>query len=264
MYHVAKKPTGTLDVIAALKSSGLVWLLAWQDVRQRYRRSLIGPFWITISNAILIGAIGLVFGKLFNASSDFLASLAIGLTLWSFISSCIVEGCNSFIEAEKTIKQLPIPLFVHVERVVVRNLVIFAHNVVIVPLAMLLFGTEWSWLAVLSLFGFCLVLINVFWMALLAAIVCTRYRDLPQIIVNALQIVFYITPIIWAPRFLGGDSALLDFNPFYHLLEIVRAPLLASWPSVANWMVSLLLAVLGWAVALVFFNNYRRRIAYWL
>jgi lipopolysaccharide transport system permease protein len=264
MYQVAKRPSATLDVIAALSSSGLVWLLAWHDVRQRYRRSIIGPFWITISNAVLIGAIGLIFGKLFGASSDFIVSLAIGLTLWMFMSTSIQEGCSSFIEAERVIKQLPVPLIVHVERVVVRNLLIFAHNIVIVPLAMILFGTGWSWLIFLSFVGFCVVLINVLWMALLAAIVCTRYRDLPQIIANALQIIFYVTPIIWPPRLIGDDSALLDFNPFYHLLEIVRAPLLANWPSIGNWTVSLLLAVVGWAIALRFFSNYRQRIAYWL
>jgi ABC-type polysaccharide/polyol phosphate export permease len=264
MYRVPKNTSGVSDAIAALQSGGLVFLLSWQDVRQRYRRSIIGPFWITISNAILIGVIGFIFGKIFSADPEFIASLAIGLTLWTLVSSCIIEGCSSFIMAEQIIKQLPIPLFVHVERVVMRNLFIFAHNAVIIPLVLVFAGNEWSWLVFLSLIGFCLLIANLLWMVLLAAILCTRYRDLPQIIANAIQVVFYVTPIVWVPAVLGANSWLLQANPFYHLLELVRMPLLAHWPSVPNWTVSSLLAVFGWSFTLFLFNRYRRRVAYWL
>lgn len=264
MYRVPKSTSGVSDAVAALQSGGLVLLLSWQDVRQRYRRSIIGPFWITISNAVLIGAIGFVFGRIFSADPQFIASLAIGLTLWSFVSSCIVEGCSSFIVAEQIIKQLPIPLFVHIERVVMRNLFIFAHNAVIIPLVLVFTGNEWSWVALISAVGFCLVAANLLWIVLLAAILCTRYRDLPQIIANALQVAFYVTPIVWVPAVFGADSWMLEANPFYHLVEVVRLPLLAHWPSIPNWTVSSLLAVVGWTLTLVIFNRYRRRIAYWL
>jgi ABC-type polysaccharide/polyol phosphate export permease len=264
MYRVAKSSSGLSDVFASLSSGGLVLLLSWQDIRQRYRRSILGPFWITISNAVLIGSIGLVFGKVFSSGIDLVPSLAIGLTLWTFMYSCILEGCNSFVSAGEIVKQLPIPLFVHVERVVVRNLLIFAHNAVIVPLVLVFFGNAWSWLALLSLAGLCLIVVNLLWIALLVGILCTRYRDLPQIITNALQVAFYVTPIIWTPAFLPGGSLLLDLNPFYHLIEIVRAPLLGNWPSPENWLASALMAVFGWALTLIFFNRYRWRIAYWL
>jgi lipopolysaccharide transport system permease protein len=96
------------------------------------------------------------------------------------------------------------------------------------------------------------------------AILCTRYRDLPQIIANLLQIAFYVTPIVWAPSFLPGGGWLLDINPFYHLIELVRAPLLGSWPPAQSWVVSGGLALSGSGLTLVFFDRYRRRIAYWL
>jgi lipopolysaccharide transport system permease protein len=264
MYRVPKNTSGVSDAVAALQSGSLVLLLSWQDVRQRYRRSIIGPFWITISNAVLIGAIGFVFGRIFSSDPHFIPSLAIGVTLWTFVSSCIIEGCSSFMAAEQIIKQLPIPLFVHIERVVMRNLIIFAHNAVIIPVVLIFAGNEWSWLAVLGFVGFCLVIANLLWMALLAAILCTRYRDLPQIIANAMQVAFYATPIVWIPAVLGANSWMLQANPFYHLLEVVRSPLLANWPSITNWTVSSLLAVFGWSCTLVLFNRYRRRIAYWL
>lgn len=264
MYQVAKNPTGLSDVLASLKSAGLVWLLSWHDVRQRYRRSTIGPFWITISNAILIACIGLVFGKVFGAGTNLVPSLAIGITLWTFVSTAITEGCSSFIAAEGIVKQLPIPLFIHVERVVIRNVFILAHNALVIPVVLLLFDNNWSWVALLSLVGFLLLVINLLWIGLWLAILCARYRDLPQVISNALQVFFYVTPILWPPSLLPEGGWLLDFNPFYHFVEIVRAPLLGHLPEAINWIASIMIALVGWVLTLLFFNRYRRRIPYWL
>src|SRR5690606_38293826 len=100
------------DISAAIREYSLVGMLGWQDVRQRYRRSVLGPFWLTISMGIMIFTIGVVFGHIFKTPmQEFLPFLAIGLILWGFISSVITEGCMGFIAAEGIIKQLPIPLF---------------------------------------------------------------------------------------------------------------------------------------------------------
>src|SRR5690606_16082622 len=166
----------------------LVGMLGWQDVRQRYRRSSLGPFWLTVSMAVMIGTIGVVFGQIFNSPmTEFLPFLAAGIIFWGFISSVINEGCTSFIAAEGIIKQLPIPLFVHVLRMVWRNILILAHNIVIFPLTLLAVGKPLSWQAFISIPGFLLVVINLTWIALILSTLCTRYRDLPQMIGNLLQ-----------------------------------------------------------------------------
>src|SRR5262249_46191934 len=108
------------------------------------------------------------------------------------------------------------------------------------------------------------LIINLLWSALLAAILCTRYRDLPEIISNVMQVAFYVTPIIWPASLLSDGQLFLDLNPFYHLIEIVRAPLFGKFPSLENWLASIGMAILGWALALAFFARYRGRIAYWL
>src|SRR6476620_2056681 len=111
--------TAITDIAAAITKYSLVGMLGWQDVRQRYRRSAVGPFWLTISMGVMIGTIGLVFGQIFNSPmKDFLPFLAAGMILWSFISTCVLEGCTSLIAAESIIKQLPIPLFVHILRTI--------------------------------------------------------------------------------------------------------------------------------------------------
>lgn len=255
------------DIAAATRRYQLVGMLGWQDVRQRYRRSALGPFWLTISMGVMIGTIGLVFGEIFKTPlTEFLPFLAAGMILWSFISSVVIEGCASFIAADGIIKQLPIPLFVHVMRMIWRNILILGHNIVIFPLVLLAVGRPLSWLAVVSIPAFLLVVVNLTWVSLLLSVFCARYRDLPQIVANVLQVLFYLTPIMWMPASLPSRAGiyLLKFNPVYHVLSVARAPLLGELPTLSDWLVSLGLAVFGWLVALLVYGRYKRRIAYWL
>ncbi len=255
------------DIVAATRRYPLVGMLGWQDVRQRYRRSALGPFWLTISMGVMIGTIGVVFGKIFKTPmAEFLPFLAAGMILWSFVSAVVTEGCTGFIGAEGIIKQLPIPLFVHILRMMWRNTLILSHNIVILPLVFLAVGKPLSLLAFLSIPGFILTAINLAWVALILGILCARYRDLPQMVASILQVVFYLTPIMWMPSLLPQRAGLylLDLNPVFHLIEIVRAPLLGQLPSATNWVVSFALALIGWGVALAIYGRYKRRIAYWL
>ena len=255
------------DIAAALKRYQLVGSLGWQDVRQRYRRSALGPFWLTLSMGIMILTIGIVFGQIFNTSiTDYLPFVTAGVILWGFISTVISEGCLGFVVAEGVIKQLPIPLFLHILRLIWRNILILGHNIVIFPIVLLFLGRPVDVVALVSLVGLAVLIVNLSWIALVLAMVCARYRDLPQIVASVLQVFFYLTPIMWMPTALPQQSGLylLSWNPAYHLLEIVRSPLLGRLPTSTNWKVAILLAFVGWAVAIVLFGRYRRRIAYWL
>lgn len=255
------------DISAALKRHHLVGVLGWQDVRQRYRRSALGPFWITIGMGIMIGTIGVVFGQIFKSPMhDFFPFLTVGTIVWGFMSAVISEGSTGFIAAEAIVKQLPIPLFVHMLRLVWRNLLILAHNIVIFPLVLIAVGKPLAWVALLVFPGMLLTIVNLLWIALILGVLCARYRDLPQIVTSALQVVFYLTPIMWMPKLLPQRAGvyLLDANPFYHMLEIVRAPLLGQVPSTTNWVVSVAMALIGWTAAVLVFGRYKNRIAYWL
>ena len=255
------------DIRAAIARYPLVAMLGWQDVRQRYRRSSLGPFWLTISMGVMIGTIGVVFGQIFNTPmQEYLPFLTIGIMLWGFISSVITDGCAGFISAEGIIKQLPIPLFVHIQRMLWRNTLILCHNIIIFPLAFYATGNSLSLTAFLSIPGFFLLLLNLAWAGLILAVLCARYRDLPQIVGSVLQVAFYLTPIMWMPALLPSRVGLsiLYVNPIFHLLEIVRAPLLGKLPTIYSWIFSVALAVFGWVVAIVIYGRYKRRIAYWL
>lgn len=247
--------------------SRLTLLLGWQDIRQRYRRSTVGQFWITISIGVMVGCLAFLFSTLFQSPLEkLLPFLAIGLICWNFLSSTITEGCQAFVAGEGIIKQLNLPLTVHVARVVWRNLIVFAHNLVIVPVIFLLLGLGIGWTALLFLPGLLLVTLNLFWVCVALAIVCTRFRDVPQIIQSALQVAFYLTPIIWLPELLKGkrEFALVEFNPFYHLIELVRAPLLGHAPTLSNWAAGIGLLVAGGLMSFWLYRRLGHRVAYWL
>lgn len=146
--------SGWRDISAALKGYELAGVLGWQDIRQRYRRSSLGPFWLTISMGVLIGALGLIFGNLFGMPMrEFLPFLTIGLILWGLITTSLNEGCTGFTAAEGMIKQISLPLFTHILRVLWRNMIIFAHNLIIFPIVILVFWVPLSATAFLSKIG---------------------------------------------------------------------------------------------------------------
>lgn len=255
------------DLIRSREKLYLALMLGWQDIRQRYRRSKLGPFWLTISMGVMIGMIGIVFGQVLNTPvKEYLPFLATGLILWACFSTCVMEGSSSFIDAQGMIRQLDIPLSLYPIRVLWRNIVIFFHNVIILPLVFVAVGREVTWNIVWLLPGFVIFAWNMLWVSLLLGTFCTRFRDMPQIVNSLLQVFFYVTPIIWMPNAINARSAslLVDPNPIYHLIQIVRAPILGDMPTAMNWLVSISMAVLGSFVALTFFGKYKKRIAYWL
>ncbi|WP_340583689.1 MULTISPECIES: ABC transporter permease [Brucella] len=255
------------DIVEAFANYRLALIFGWQDVAQRYRRSRVGAFWLTLNMAVLIGALGAIFGTLFQSEMhEYLPHVCAGIIMWSFITSSLSEGCTTFSGSDGIILQVRMPLFTHILRTLWRNIIIFMHNIVIFPFIALILGHSINFYVLLSFPGFLLVCLNLAWIMLILAVLCARFRDMTQVVTNFLQIFFYATPIMWMVKILPDhvSRAFIEFNPFYHFIELVRAPLLGHAPENASWFVAVGLAVFGWAVALVFFGKYRWRVAYWL
>lgn len=253
------------DLIIGLSSPRIWGTLAWHDIRQRYRRSVLGPLWFTLSTSIMVCVLGTLYSKILHQEiSHYLPFLAAGLVVWQFISISAMEGCNVFITYSTIIKQLDISLTVHVCRVVWRNFVILLHSLPIVILAKLFFG-EWPNQEILLLpISLMLLLLNAVWPVVLLGILCARYRDVFPIVSNFLQVAFFLTPVMWTPDVLGGRSWVASYNPLYHLIEIVRAPLLGGAIQADSWFWSSGMALIGLGISQFFMARYRDRVAYWV
>lgn len=250
------------------KTLGIGLMLGWQDIRQSYRRSVFGQLWITIGMSVTITAIGLVFGTIFGTPMEiFLPYLASGLITWGLISGILNEGTVGFTVAESMIKQIPLPKIVYIVRVVWRNLIVSAHNVVILPVVILIVGAPLSWAILLWPLGILLTVTALSGLALALAVVATRFRDLPPIVNAILTVGFYITPVIWLKDSLGNNelvSAIVSLNPLYHLLQVARLPLIGQYPTLDNWIWATAFGFIFWAMGLFMFRKYEKRIAYWV
>ena len=253
------------DIRAGWDRRELWMTLGLQDVRQRYRRSKLGPFWITLSMAIMVLALGLLYGQIFGQDlHDYLPFLAAGFVIWGMIASLVNDGCQSFILAEGMIRQLNAPLSIYAYRGLWSTLIAFAHNIWVFLGVALWFGVELDWNLLWVPVALLMLLLNGLWIALFLGLLSARFRDVPLIVGSVVQVLFFITPVIWKPEMLPGRALWLDLNPFYHLVEIMRAPLLGQAPALANWLPVIAITIVGWAVALFFYSAYRWRVAYWV
>ena len=243
----------------------LVFELAAMDILERYRGSVLGPFWLTLSTLVLIAALGVVYSRLFGLElAVYLPWLATSLVLWTLINATVQEGCAAFSGQEGLIRSVRLPQGVHVARVVLRNVMVFAHNLPIVVATLWIFGAELTLATLLILPGLLVLLLLLFAVVLGLALVCARFRDIPPVVGSALQVLFFVTPIMWQPSLLGDAAAWLWLNPLHPVLEILREPLLGRTPSVAAWLVSGVWALLAWVGAFALFARYRARIAFWV
>ena len=253
------------DILQGTCAIHLWGALGWQDVRLRYRRSKLGPFWLTLSMGMLIGLLSTLYGTLFKADLvRYTPFLALGFIIWTLISGMISDAGRMFIAAEGVIKQANLPLSVHVYRLVWRSLIIFAHNALIFVVVAVVLRISPGWTGLLALPGLALLCVNGLWAGLLLGLLSARFRDVPPIVESIVRILFFVTPVIWMPEFLPRRIALLDWNPFYHFLELVRAPLLGQVPALASWLMALGATIGGSLITFLVYVRFRRRIAYWV
>ncbi len=243
-----------------------VWpMLGWLEIKQRYRRSVLGPFWLTISTGALVGGMGPLYGRLFGLDiSSYFPFLAIGFVLWLFLSGIITDACIAFVLAEGYIKQVKLPFTVHILRMVWKNLIIFGHNLIIVVLVLAFWPPPISAHLLLVPLGVLLIAINGVWIGIFLGLLSARFRDIPQIVGSLVQVAFFLTPIIWKPQMLGRNQWAADWNPFYHFVEVVRGPLVAGTTNWASWAAVLGITVIGYAATFLLFARFRARIAYWV
>ncbi|MEJ2767084.1 ABC transporter permease [Mycetohabitans sp. B46] len=237
-----------------------------QDIRQRYRRSMLGPLWLTVSMGVMIAAMGPLYGTLFGYDPvSFIPHLTLGLMFWGFISGQINDFGEAFSASSHYLRQMRLPLSMFVFRVMYRHTIILAHNILVYVIIWAVLPVHLNVSLLCLPFAAVLVLANLFWIGCLVSIFCTRFRDMQPVISNLIQVMFFLTPIIWkAEQLPEARKNLLHLNPFFYLLELMREPLLGTMPAAAIWIRASAMAVVGTAMAAYMLARYRHRVTYWL
>jgi len=213
---------------------------------------------------IAILALGFLYANLFKTDTrSFIPFLGIGFVIWGLISTSINDGCGAFIFNSALIRQIHLPFFFHIYRLLWRNVVIFLHNAVIIIGLLIYYEITPSLTTLMVMPGFVLLVMNLVWISLVLGMISARFRDVVMIVQNIVQVSFFITPINWKPEMLAERSYFNDFNPFFHALEVVRAPLLGQFPA-KSFFVMLIALVFGLIVTSVFYRRFQARLAYWL
>jgi ABC-type polysaccharide/polyol phosphate export permease len=253
------------DLRASAGRVDLAWSLAWHDVSSRYRGSILGPFWITLSMGLMVLGIGVVYANLFGiALKDFLPLVALGIVFFGTVSNTIIEGCTTFVQAAGMLSQTSLPMFTFVWRTVFRNLINLGHHLVIVVAVLIYYGYWRQANAPVAVLGLIFLILNTAWVSMLVGIASARFRDIPQVVISIMQFAMFVTPVFWPVNRLGKHQFVLDMNPFYHLLEAVRAPLLGQGVAPHTYVFLAAMAVAGWALTFSIFAVTRRRIVHYL
>jgi ABC-type polysaccharide/polyol phosphate export permease len=259
--------TAGQDIIGGLWKTELWGRLGWLDVKRRYRRTMLGPFWTSISLSMYVLGVGLVGAGLWHQdASQYLPFLASGMVAWLLVSTIITEACTLLVSGHALFRNVTFEYSILAYALVWRNLITFLHNLVVWLLIVLVLRPEALGLAtLLAIPGVLLIALNGVWISLLCGMFCLRFRDVTPLVSSILQIGMLITPIFWPPESLQGSRRLVfvETNPLHHMVDIVRSPLLGKLPGITSYVVVLLITVGGWYLTYIVLRRFRRRIAYW-
>lgn len=257
------------DLVGGLRKYDLWGRLGWLEIKRRYRRTMMGPFWACITLLIFVMVIGSVgSGLLSRQTADYLPFLVAGMIVWVMLQSTLMESVNVFVAGSGLIRQMNFEYSILVYALVWRNLIVFAHNLLVYLLILLIFAPgKLGFANLLAIPGLIVMAVNCAWISALLGMLSMRFRDLQQLVVSIVQVAMFVTPLFWSPENLGGMRRFffVDLNPLYHLLTIVRDPLLGGkLPPVSSCLAVVLITVAGWTLTYVMFARFRKRIAYWL
>ena len=254
------------DISDALASVRFWLFLALEDIRRQYRRTIVGPLWITVSNAVLIGAFAVIWAQLFGQPlRRYLEYVALGHILYAFMNSSVIELASTFTSSEGYLRQLKCPKFGFVIRVVARNLVTLVHNVPIL-VGVYLFSTDLTaTLWAFGVLGFALVCINLCFVGFVVGAIAVRFRDVPMILASCMQVGFFLTPVIWRTDALSPEAAFyISFNPLAVALSLMRDPWLGVVPPVSAYIYACIWTLVSLTVFILVGSRVRDRIVYWL
>ncbi len=259
---------GARDYFQGLKIWKLWLYLAHAEIRRRYRRTQLGPFWSTLSVAIFIGSLGVLSCGLWHQNvREYLPTFSAAYVAWVFFSATVNDSCLTFISTEKYIKQMTWAYSFYAFQVVARNIMVFFHHLIVFIAVAIMFQVPLNGYTVLAIPGLILLFLNCTWISIALGLLCARLRDMQPIVSSVLQIAMFVTPIFWPESQLGGGKIAFVttyMNPLYHFISTVRYPLLGQPAHLINWTVDIIILLVGGVGTMVYLGRNYNKLIYWL
>lgn len=266
-YKAKQRQKAYVDFVQGFKMWRVWMLLAWQDINIRYRRSVLGPLWITLSMAITVYSMGFLYARLFHMSLEtYFPYLVSGMLGWGLIQSIISEGVDIFVSSASLIRQVKLPYMFHIHRMCIRNFIVAGHNILVMFPIYLFFKIPFQWtLLPVWIFNVLVVYFSATLFANILGLICARYRDMGQIVKSILQVLFFLTPVMWNPSLLSPQyQKWVLLSPIYDFIELIRQPMIGAYPSLEEYAMVAVFTLLGIGINILLFVRYRSRIVYWL
>lgn len=241
--------------------------LAVENVKNRYRRTVLGPWWLTLQMGLYVLGISLVFGHLLHTSlRTFLPYVALGFIAFSLLSGLTRAAADVFLTGSSSMKSTPQPLSSLVLRDVAVEFIHFAHNIVLYVVFVAAGLVPLSPKMLVALPILVLIAVNGLFMGLWLGTAVARFRDVQPFVMSILQVLIFFTPVFYRLNNLssGLKNALLVWNPFTYLLSAFRAPLIGAPLSPSFYIGSAIVTALNVAVGLAVFTRTRSRLPYWV
>lgn len=244
-----------------------VWsTLAKFDIIKKYKRSFLGPWWITLSTLILIFGISLIYSGLFQQDlSKYIISLSLNLIVWFLIRDSIIESCSSLIESKSFILNEKFNIIILSLRVILRNFFIFLHNIFIYIIILFFFSLGINYLHLLvSIFSLILALIFLLPICISLSLICTRFRDVQMIVNNLMQFLFFISPILFSKQLLLKFEWIILANPVALLLLAISEPVNFGIVNFLYFQILFFYFLIICSLLFFIYHKYNSKITYWL
>ncbi len=254
-----------MDIVQGT-SKWRVWLaLSWQEFASTYRRSLLGVLWVMLSFGGFVAVKILIFSTLLQTGSDsrYDTYLVLGFFVWMYLAQSITASPDVFTSSKGWIRSEPLPLSLYIWKSVMREFYNLAMMSVVVVIALIYLKSPIQAGAWYSLPSIPFLLLNAFAIKLLLGVICARIQDISHMVKAIVLPMMFVTPIFWMPEQMGDLMKYLWWNPFYHYLEIFRAPLMTGEFPTESWIFALTLWAIVSVVGFIIFARFRQRIVYW-
>jgi ABC-type polysaccharide/polyol phosphate export permease len=253
------------DLKQSLRRIPLILMLGWRDVSLPFREASLGPYWITFHLALWSLSIGFLYGPEMGGSTNYLLYVTLGVSIFSTMRVFLAQGAASFIGHAGTILNVPNPYLVYVLRLAIAAAIEFVMAIPVIAFAFWVTNSVPGPMASLSIIGLLILFAFGIGMSLLLASLAPRIRDVVFLMNMVMRFLFFVTPVFWiASGPLGGRRLVAEFNPLYHLLTIVREPLMGGIPNLRHYVVSVVAAFVSLALGFAAFAKMRGRLAFWL